>query len=320
MGIKMKQKGKTILFLTALAATTIHIINRIEYSHATMKNMLACTENKYYEWRFGKIKYTKRGSGTPILLLHDLTIGSSSYEFSKITSALSQKHEVYCVDFLGYGLSDKPDMTFTNYLYVQMVTDFIKNIIGRKTDIIAVGDAFPIAVMTCHNDNDIVNNLIGINPQSLYRLNQIPSNQTKILKYMMDAPILGTFIYNMHASKTAFTKLFREEYFYNPYYVSDKDIASYVEAAHISDHHSKHAHASYVGRYTNANILHALKEINNSIYLIGGKNKDDITNILDNYVYYNNAIEVSYISKTKQLPHLERPEEVLKILDLYLSI
>lgn len=315
----MKQKGKTILFLTALAATTIHVINRIEYSHATMKNVLACTENKYYEWRFGKIRYTKKGTGTPLLLLHDLTLGSSSYEFNKLTSALAQKHEVYCMDFLGYGLSDKPDMTFTNYLYVQMVTDFIKNVIGRKTDIIATGDAFPIAVMTCHNDNNIVNTLVGINPQSLYQLNQIPSKQTKILKLMMDTPILGTFIYNMHTSKAAFTKLFQEKYFYNPYHVNERDVTSYVEAAHYPDYHSKHAYASYVGRYTNTNIIHALKEINHNIYLIGGKHKDDITNILDNYVYYNSAIEVSYISRSKQLPHLENPEEVMKYLDIYLN-
>lgn len=314
----MKQRGKTILFLTALAATTIHVINRIEYSHATMKNVLACTENKYYEWRFGKIRYTKRGTGTPILLLHDLTIGSSSYEYTKIAGALAANHEVYCLDFLGYGLSDKPDMTFTNYLYVQMITDFIKNVIGRKTDIIATGDSFPVAVMTCHNNNEMIRTLVGINPQSLYQLNQIPSKQTKILKFLMDTPIIGTFIYNMYTSKTAFTKLFQEQYFYNPYHVNEKDIASYVEAAHMTDYHSKHAHASYVGRYLNANILHALKEINNSIYLIGGENKEDIKNIIDNYTYYNNAIEASYIAKTKHLPHLERPEEVLKVLDLYL--
>jgi len=315
----MKQRAKTLLFLTAVAATTIHVINRIEYSHATVKNVLACTENKYYEWRFGKIRYTKRGSGSPLLLLHDLTVGSSSYEFNKIAGALAANHEVYCIDFLGYGLSDKPDMTFTNYLYVQMVSDFIKNIIGRKTDIIATGDSFPVAVMTCHNDNQAVNTLIGINPQSLYQLNQIPSKQTRILKFLMDTPIIGTFIYNMHTSKTAFTKIFQEEYFYNPYRVNERDIASYVEAAHSVDYHSKHAHASYVGRFLNANIIHALKEINNSIYLIGGESKDDITNIMDNYTYYNNAIEISFISKTKHLPHLERPEEVLKALDLYLS-
>jgi len=314
----MNQKGKTILFLTALAATTIHVMNRLEYSRSTIKNVLSCTENKYYEWRFGKIRYTKRGNGTPILLLHDLTVGSSCYEYHKIVNALALKHEVYCLDFLGYGLSDKPDMTFTNYLYVQMLTDFIKNVIGKKTNIVATGDAFPIAIMTCHNDNEVVNTLLGINPQSLYQLNHIPSKQTKVLKFLMDTPIIGTFIYNLHTNKTAFTKIFREKYFYNPYYVNEKDIASYVEAAHTLDYHSKHAYASYVGRYTNANIVHALKEINNSIYLIGGKNKEDINNIIENYEYYNSAIESTYVPLTKQLPHLERPEEIIKILDLYL--
>ncbi len=315
----MKQRAKTLLFLTSIAAATIHVINRLEYSHSNMKNVLACNENRYYEWRFGKIRYTKKGSGSPVLLLHDLSVGSSSYEFSKIAGTLSQNHEVYCIDFLGYGLSDKPDMTFTNYLFVQMISDFIKNVIGRKTDIIATGDAFPVAVMTCHNDKEAVNTLVGINPQSLFHLNQIPSKQTKILKFMMDTPILGTFIYNMHTSKTAFTKIFQEEYFYNPYHVNEKDVLCYVEAAHTPDYHSKHAYASYVGRYTNANIIHAIKEINNSIYLIGGSDKDDITNVIENYTYYNSAIEASYIPQTKQLPHLEKPEDVLKCLDIYLQ-
>lgn len=315
----MNQKAKTLLALATIATATIHIMNRIEYSHATNKNKLLSTENKYYEWRFGKIKYTKRGSGTPMLLLHDLTPGSSSYEFCKITDTLSKDHEIYSIDFLGYGLSDKPNITFTNYLYVQMVTDFIKNVIGKKTDILATGDAFPVAAMTCHNDNEAVGKLIGINPPSLYQLNQIPSRQTKILKLLLDTPILGTFIYNLHTSRSAFTKLFQEEYFYNPYNIEESDIDSYVEAAHTPDYHSIHAYASYIGRYTNANILHALKEINNSIFLIVGESKKDIRNISDNYIYYNNAIEVTYIPDTKQLPHLEKPEEVLSCLDMYLS-
>lgn len=315
----MSQKGKTLLALAAIAATTIHVINRVEYSHATIKSILPSTENRYYEWRFGKIKYTKKGSGSPLLLLHDLTPGSSSYEFDKIIDSLSKNHEVYTVDLLGYGLSDKPDITFTNYLYVQMVTDFIKNIIGRKTDIVATGDSFPIAVMVCHNDNNVVKNMVAINPPSLYQLNQIPSKQTKVLKLLLEAPILGTFIYNMHTSKSAFTKLFQEEYFYNPYNVEEKDIDSYVEAAHTPDYHSKHAYASYIGRYLNTNIVHALKEIDNSICLIMGECKDDNKNIADNYIYYNNAIEATYISNSKQLPHLEKPENILSCLDMYLS-
>ncbi len=313
------QKAKTILFLTALAAGTIHVINRFQYTISTGKELLAFSDNRYYEWRFGKIRYRKKGTGTPLLLLHDLTVGSSSYEFSKIFDELSKKHEVYSLDMLGYGLSDKPDITFTNYLYVQMITDFIKNVIGRKTDIVATGDSFPIAVMVCHNNTETTRKLVGINPQSLFRLNQIPSKRTKILKFLLDTPVLGTFIYNMQTSSTAFQKIFEEDYFYNHKNISEKDILAYVEAAHTPDYHSKHAYASYMGRYTNANIIHAVKELNNSIYFINGQKKNDITNINENYIYYNHAIESSFIPKTKQLPHLEQPEKVLFVLDLYLN-
>ena len=315
----MNHKGKKLLILAGLATATIHIINKIEYSHSLVKNVLACNQNNYYEWRFGKIRYTKKGSGTPLLLLHDLTIGSSSYEYHKLIDSLSKKHEVYAIDLLGYGLSDKPNITYTNYLFVQLVTDFIKNVIGRKTNIIACGDSAPIAIMLCHNDNEVINNLIAINPQSLFQLNQIPSKQTKILKMLIETPIIGTFIYNLHTNQRAFTKLFHEKLFYNPYNIKENDIISYQEAAHIQDFNSKYTYCSYVGRYTNANIIHALKEINNSIYIIAGDCKEDNHTIIENYEYYNNAIESVYINKTKQLPHLEKPNVVLRHIETFLN-
>lgn len=314
----MNQKGKTILVLTGLVTVSIHIINRIEYSLATVKNVLACPDNNYYEWRFGKIRYIKKGSGTPILLLHDLTVGSSSYEFHNLIDKLSKEHEVYALDFLGYGLSDKPNITFTNFLYVQMITDFIKNVIGKKTDIVASGDACPITVMTCHNNPEVFGNIVFINPQSLYQLNQIPSKQTKLLKFLIDIPVLGTFIYNMLTTKASFEKTFRESYFSNPYHIDEKDILAYFEAAHTPDYNSKYAFASYLGRYTNINILHALKEINHSITIIGGEDKEDNHTIIENYVYYNSAIETVIILDTKQLPHMEKPGEVLEQLSMFL--
>lgn len=315
----MNKKGKKILALAGLVTVSIHIINRIQYSVATVKNVLACPDNNYYEWRFGKIRYTKKGNGTPLLLLHDLSVGSSSYEFRKLTDILSKTHEVYALDFLGYGLSDKPNITFTNFMYVQLITDFIKNVIEKKTDVIAAGDACPIAVMTCHNNPEVFDKLIFINPQSLYQLNQIPSKQTKLLKLLIETPILGTFVYNLLTTKTSFEKTFQNEYFSNPYNVEEKDILSYYEAAHTPDYNSKFAFGSYIGRYTNINILHALKEINHSIYIIAGEDKPENHTIVDNYIYYNSAIEKVFIDDTKQLPHLEKPEKVLEQLEMFLN-
>lgn len=192
----MNKKLGTVIALTGIATFTIHMINRVQFSVSTVKNNLGCPNNKYYEWRFGKIRYTKKGTGTPLLLLHDLTAGSSGFEFSAIVDSLAEKHEVYTIDFLGYGLSDKPNITYTNYLYVQSIIDFIKNVIGKKTSIIATGDAAPIAVMACHNDGEVIDKMLFINPQSINKLNQVPSKQTKLLKFLIDTPIIGTFLYN----------------------------------------------------------------------------------------------------------------------------
>lgn len=316
----MKNKTlRTILVLGSLVTASIHILNKIQYGQCQKKNILTNKNRHEYEWRFGKISYTKKGNGAPLLVVHDLTVGSSFYEYHRIVDELSKTNEVYSIDLLGYGLSDKPDITYTNYLYVQLLIDFIKNIIGKKTDIIATGDSAPIAIMACHNDPEVFNKLVFINPQNLFRLNQIPSKQTKLLKLLIETPILGTFIYNILTMKHFLEEDFYQSYFSNPMNVKEEYISSYLEASHLPDYHAKYVFASYTGKYMNTNILHALKEINHSIYIIAGENKEDNLTTVENYEYYNNAIETAFIPKTKQLPHLEKPEEAIAQIQLFLN-
>ena len=148
----MKKKFLTITLLSSSSIASIHVINRIKNFLHTSKNLLSYSENQYYKWRFGNIRYNKKGKGTPLLLIHDLTSGSSSYEFHRLTDNLTDQHEIYTLDLLGYGLSEKPSITYTNNLYEQLVTDFTKNVIGKKTSVIATGDSVPFVIMTCHNN------------------------------------------------------------------------------------------------------------------------------------------------------------------------
>lgn len=313
-----KNHIKTIALITGTAAATIHILNRVQYSLSTVKDNLSSTENNYYEWRFGKIRYLKKGNGTPLLLVHDLTVGSSSYEFHKIIDQLSRQYEVYAIDMLGYGLSDKPNMTYTSFLYVQLLTDFIKTIIGKKTDIIATGDSSSLVITTCHNNPEVFNRIVLINPQSLYQLNLIPSKQTRALKLLIDTPVIGTFVYNMITTKYSFLNTFRKYYFADPSKIDETDIYAYMEASHLHDYNSKYSFSSHIGRYMNLNILHALKEINHSVFIIAGEEKKDIHTIIENYLYYNTSIEAAYIEDTKQYPHMEAPEKILNQLDILL--
>ena len=120
-----KNKLLTFAVLVAITTAVIHIINKIIAASATLKDMLDINSKSYYHWRFGDVYYTKKGKGAPILLIHDITPGSSGYEWSKIEKELAMKHTVYTNDLLGYGRSEKPGMTYTNFVYVQMITDFI---------------------------------------------------------------------------------------------------------------------------------------------------------------------------------------------------
>ena len=88
--------------------------------------MLYCKNKHQYSSRFGDIFYTKKGHGTPLLLIHDLKCAASAAEWDSIIDSLAENHTVYALDLLGCGRSEKPKMTYTNYIYVQLINNFIK--------------------------------------------------------------------------------------------------------------------------------------------------------------------------------------------------
>ena len=314
----MNKKLTTAIILSGSSVAAMHVINRVHTSVCTAKSLLKNSENRYYEWRFGKVRYQKKGSGSPLLLIHDLTVGSSNYEYHRLINNLTENHEIYSIDLLGYGLSDKPSMTYTNNLYEQLISDFIMNVIKRKTSVVVSGESVPFVLLACHNNPDIINKLICINPQSLYLQNEIPSKQTQLMKFCLEIPILGTFTYHVLVNRVTIEKLFQRKYFWKLEEIREKYIANYLEAAYAGGYNSKFAFASYVGKYMSLNILREMKEINNSILMIGGEKEEDIKTTIENYQYYNPAIEETYIPNTKHLPQLEAPDEMLEQIKVFL--
>lgn len=313
----MKRKFKNLFLFTSLSVVSIHFLNKFLTFTATIRELLKSELGFFYEWRFGKIYYTKQGTGSPLLLIHDLTTGSSSCEWNEMISDLAKKHTVYTIDLLGCGRSDKPNLTYTNFLYVQLISDFVKNIIGHKTDVMVTGDSAPLIITACGNDASLFNKIILINPMSLYRLNEIPSKRTKTLKLLIETPIFGTLLYNLYAMKHNMEHKFVEDYYFNPFKVNQSYIDTYYESSNLGN--AKYLFASLKGRYTNINIIHSLKNINHSIYIIGGSEETDIQTTIDNYSYYNPSIESYTIKKTKHLPQLEAPDKLLEQVEIFLG-
>ncbi len=311
-----KKKLTTCTILIVLTTFVTFVINKFIYFIATLDNLLNDFNGNYYDWRFGKIYYTKEGSGDPIILIHDLTAQSSGFEWKHIVSKLAKTNTVYVIDLLGCGRSDKPNITYTNYLYVQMLTDFIKYNIGVETDIIASGESCSFVIMAAHNDTTIINKIIMTNPLDIGYLSLNPTKRSKISKMLINIPIIGTLLYNLLTTKADIEKSFYEDYFYDCSKIEQNDIKTYYECAHTNGASAKHLYASICGRYTNVNIIQGLKMLDNSIFIIEGSGTPNNRTIAEQYKNYLPSIEIFSIEKTKQLPHLENPGLFLETIKL----
>ncbi len=318
--MSFKKKFLTLSAITAGTLSAIHLFNRFIYHISTIDNILAKKGENYYDWTYGRIFYTKEGTGSPILLVHDLNVCSSRYEWSKIKSDLAKTNTVYTIDLLGCGLSEKPNLTYTNYLYVQLVTDFIKNVIGEKTDIVATGHSSSIALMTCANDDATINHILLVNPESIIDSSRVPRHYDKLLRYVLYAPIIGTFIYNLMVSKDRIEEEFMTNYFFNHCKYRKKDLAAYVEASQTEKSHGKYLYANIRSNYTNANVLNCLSKINNSIFIIIGNSNPEYSLAASQYQNQLPSIEITGIDDTKYLPQLEAPTDVLENIKIYFDL
>lgn len=317
--IFMKKNIRHFVMLTALAAGTMHVINRFIDATAQIKNILNSGNENFFDWRNGKIYFTKSGNGTPVLLIHNLDPADSSYEWCRLMKKLEKKHTVYTLDLLGCGRSEKPYLTYTNYIFVQLITDFIKNIIGEKTDVIVSGNSVSFVTLASIMNPDIINKIIAINPPELTEFQKIPDKCSSFMKTLIELPIIGTSIYNYRMSNANITNRFRHKYFAKPQLVSSKLIDAYYEASHMDKSHGKYLLASIEGHYTDNNIIHALKRIDLPFYIIQSRYGEHFASKINSYCNKNEIIEAAYLSNCRELPQLEVPDKLYDIIQMFLE-
>ena len=286
---KNKHKFLTFAALMTGATVAVHFINHTIATAAQLKQMLHISNDNYFEWRFGNIYYTKKAID----------------------------HTVYTVDLLGCGRSDKSSITYTNFVYVQMISDFIKKIIGQKTDVIASGFSGSFVTMACHNEKELFNKIMLVNPPSLTQLKQMPNRKDRLLKAALEIPIFGTLVYHMIVSRDNINNLFIEKMYYNPFHVDNQMADAYYEAAHKGGYYTRFLYSSLAAKYININICHALKALDNSIYIVEGETEPNGKAVTDDYCASNPAIEVSVLKETKHLPHVEAPEAFLEQVKIF---
>lgn len=315
----MKKNTKKFVFFTAAAIAGIYAYNKFVENNATNKNLLRTNDGEFFDWKEGSIFYTKIGAGDPILLVHDTDSRASGAEWNKINKKLAKNHTVYTIDLLGCGRSDKPAIKYTNYLYVQLISSFVNEVIGQTCDVIATNLSTSFIIMANALDDKLFDKIIFINPISISKLESIPDKLCELKQLIINTPLIGTFIYNKIMDPIKIDLVFKTRYFYKPQLISSKLKDTYYESAHLNQSNGKYLFSSIISNYVNLNVNHALKKIGKPIYIIGSRELKNNINIMDNYHKVNSNFDITHISGANLYPQLEIPEKLLKILDKTLN-
>lgn len=307
------KKSKSLLKISAAALGVLHCINKLIDSTVS-GNTAAKSSGKYYHWKHGDIFYHVSGEGTPLLLIHDLNAFSSSYEWKQIAKALAGDYKVYTIDLIGCGKSDRPCITYTNFFYVQMISDFVKDVIGEKTDIAANGLSSSFVLMANSLNEKLFGKIMMINPKKLSVLKNTPNERSRILLRLFDLPIIGKSAYYIAANKTNIEYYLTEKVFYNPFEVTPGIVKAYYDNAHTSKGNGKALLASLEGNYLNVDITQSLKNTSNDMMIVNGMHNEYKDDIVASYRRINENIEVDEISGSKLLPQIESYDEMLETM------
>jgi len=307
------KKSKSLLKISAAALGVLHCINKLIDSTVS-GNTAAKSSGKYYHWKHGDIFYHVSGEGTPLLLIHDLNAFSSSYEWKQIAKALAGDYKVYTVDLIGCGKSDRPCITYTNFFYVQMISDFVKDVIGEKTDIAVNGLSSSFVLMANSLNDKLFGKIMMINPKKLSVLKNTPNERSRILLRLFDLPVIGKSAYYIAANKTNIEYYLTEKVFYNPFEVTPGIVKAYYDNAHTSKGNGKALLASLEGNYLNVDITQSLKNTSNDMMIVNGMHNEYKDDIVASYRRINENIEVDEISGSKLLPQIEAYDEMLETM------
>jgi pimeloyl-ACP methyl ester carboxylesterase len=110
---------------------------------------------KVLQTTVGNVIYHEAGKGQPLLFVHSICLGGSSYEWSKVYPEFAGRFRVLAPDLVGFGESQRPDAPFSAADYVKMLAEFIRATCGEGTPIIVgsgLGAGFCALLASQHPD------------------------------------------------------------------------------------------------------------------------------------------------------------------------
>jgi pimeloyl-ACP methyl ester carboxylesterase len=270
-----------------------------------------------FDWRGRRISFTRRGQGPPLLLIHGIHAAAWSYEWHDNVDHLARTNTVYTLDLLGFGRSDRPAIRYSARLYISLISDFVDQVIGDPCVLVASSLSGAYAVVLGARDPQRFPAVILVAPAGLIRLNRASSIAGEVSQLTVDAPIVGTAMFNALVSRRSI-RSYLEKAYADDSVVTDELVEIYYWTSHQRG--ARHAPAAFLSGHLNIDVRQALRRLTQPCLLVWGE--EGMMPALEESRGFRTLkpdLETAIISPAGDLPHDERPDDFNVILSSWLN-
>jgi pimeloyl-ACP methyl ester carboxylesterase len=309
---------KKQLIVTGLA-TAAGVVGAMEGYNLVARRRSAALESpvvgrqETYLWKWGRIAYYVEGDGPATVLVHGIHAAASTYEMRELFGPLTGAGTVYALDLLGFGHSDRPGLQYTAALYLDLLTDFLRDVVQRPCHVVASSLSGAYAVEVARRLPEQVVRLTLLCPAGVETLAQPPTATGHALNLLFRAPVTGEFLFNLLASGPSLRYYLARQAYADPSLVTDEVVASYYATSHRPN--ARYAPAAFLGGYLNWDAREAWRSLAQPVLLIWGS-EARLTPVAEGqaFVALNPRARLEVLDRAKLLPHVERPDRVVQLV------
>ena len=261
-------------------------------------------ETAWFEWRGHRIAWSRRGSGPPLLLVHSIHASAWSLEWRHNVDALAAAHTVYAIDLLGFGRSDRPAVRYGAALYLALIGDFVARVVREPCTLVASSLSGAYAVAIAARDPGRYPAVIAICPTGVARLQRRSSAGGDLARVMVDAPVLGTAMFNGLVTRKSI-RIFLERIYADNDLVTDDLVELHYRASHQSG--ARHAPAAFFASQLNVDIRSSLRRLVQPMLLVWGQQATEspVDDVLG-FRALKPDLQLAMLEPAGDLPHDER--------------
>ena len=282
---------------------------------------LAGGEERRYPWRGGEqLAYRVAGGpgARPLLLVHGIYAGASSYEFRRNFLELAEDFRVYALDLLGCGLSDRPRRRYEPEDIAAQVEDFAREEIGSPAHLISSSLSAALLVPVAVRSPRLFKRLILICPTGLGGSLDRPSGRLgDTIHGLFRTPVLGDSLYHAIVSRRGIRYYLGNMAYQDPKSVTNELVEDYYRTSHQPG--AKHFPAAFVSGKLNLGLAdHWPKVPHKTLIAWGQEARTTPVSQAQRFIRTNPRSELKIFRDAALLPHDERAttfnEEAKKFL------